>query len=51
MLEGLKARVDQYNIVKRGLLLAIVYALFWLVVHHTLTDAKFELEWILPQLL
>jgi glucan phosphoethanolaminetransferase (alkaline phosphatase superfamily) len=51
ILERLKAKADQTNIVRRSLILSLIYSVFWLVVHHAFTDAKLEPVWIPLQIL
>jgi glucan phosphoethanolaminetransferase (alkaline phosphatase superfamily) len=51
LLNRLKAYANEYNIVHRSLALALFYSVFWFFVHHVFTDAKWEPEWFLPQIL
>lgn len=50
-LHKIKAYAENYNIVRRSLFLSLFYSVFWLLIHHGLTDAKFEIEWLIPQIL
>ena len=51
LLARLRARMAPQNIVHRSLLLAFGYSFFWFLIHHTLTDAKLEPLWFIPQIL
>ena len=51
LLARLRAQAAPKNIVYRSLILALAYSFFWFMIHHTLTDAKFEPLWFIPQIL
>ncbi len=51
LIARLRAQLAPTNIVYRSLFLALAYSFFWFVLHHTLTDAKLEPLWFVPQLL